>query len=75
MKYPIPIRRLSQLVFEEDDLPLGERIVGPTVKVGFLSFRSVHELLEKIAIRVEVNTTSVRRVLCIKQAISIVMFL
>jgi hypothetical protein len=62
-------------MFEKDDLLLGERIIGPTVKVGFLSFRSLHELLEKVAIRVEVYAASVRSVLGIKQAISVMVFL
>lgn len=73
--YSTPVKRLSYLVLRKDDLPLGNRIVCPTVKVGFLSFRSVHELLEEVLVGVEVHATSMRRVLGIKQVVSIVMFL
>ena len=62
-------------MFKKDDLPLRERIVGPTMKVGFLSFRSLHEFFDEVTVGIEVNTTSVCRVLGIKHAISIMMFL
>ena len=71
--YSIPIGSLSHLVFKKDDLPLGERIIGPAVETGFLGFCGLHELLEKIPIRAEVD--SVCRVFGIKQAISVMMFL
>ena len=73
--YSIPTRSLSHLVFKKDDLPLGERIIGPAVETGFLGFCGLHELLEKIRIRAEVDATSVCRVFGIKQAISVMMFL
>ena len=66
---------MAQLLFRKGDPPLRERIIGPTVKVGFLCFRSLHQLPEEVAVGVKVNATSVRRVLGIKQAIPIMMFL
>lgn len=30
------------------------------MEIGFLSLRSIHQFLEKVAVRVEVNTASMR---------------
>lgn len=41
----------------------------------FLGLCSVHQLLEKVTVGVEVNAASVRGVLGVEQVVSIVMFL
>lgn len=73
--YSMLIKHLLHPMFKKDDLPLRERIVGPTMKVRFLCFRSLHKLLDEVTIWVEVDTASMRRILGIKQGIPVVMFL
>ena len=75
LRDPVPINGRRPPIFGYDDLPFGKRIIGTTVEMRFLGLCSIHQLFEKIAVRIEVNAATVRRVLGVEQAISIVMFL